>query len=89
MSAEADIGRAVLERLARANAERRAAAEPLRREIEALVGAGVPAKQIPWKLSRRVSARYVYRVRREYLNRPRLFTDIRDSLSATEVRSHE
>lgn len=81
MSTEADIGRAVLERLARANADRRAAAEPLKREIEAYLAAGVPVKQIPWKLSRWVSVQYVYRVRKDYFNRLRLFTGSRDSLS--------
>lgn len=89
MRTEADIGRAILEGLARANANRKAAAEPLKREIEAQIEAGVPVKQIRWKLSRRVSAQYIYRVRREYFNRLRLLTDKFYSLVGKEARRDE
>lgn len=68
MSAEADIGRAVLERLARANAERRLAAEPLRRQIEAILAEHPdwPAKRVQWELpAQSVKLRRVQQVMKE------------------------
>lgn len=66
MSAE-DIGRAVLERLARANEERRAAAEPLRREIESILAAHPDwrAKEVQWHLTHRAKLRRVQQIMRE------------------------
>lgn len=68
MSTEANIGRAVLERLARANAERRAAAEPLRRDIAAILAEHPdwPAKRVQWELpAQSVKLRRVQQVMRE------------------------
>jgi hypothetical protein len=68
MSTEADIGRAVLERLARANAERQSAAEPLRRQIEAILAEHPdwPAKRVQWELpAQSVKLRRVQQVMQE------------------------
>lgn len=71
MSASAaEIGAATLERLARANDERRIAGEEQEREIADLLAAHpkLRAKDIPWQMRRPVSVRRVQQVMKKIRN---------------------
>lgn len=64
------IGAATLERLARANDERRLAGEKQEREITDLIAAHpeLRAKDVPWRMRRPVSVRRVQQVMKKIRN---------------------